>query len=402
MRLPRLDPLAVLLSLTGAFGLFMLSGKDPYWSDWGFQDAPDVSLLMGGDVSGFVDNATPTYLGSLIVRAPIYLTTALFGGAEDEAFFAAKGVALLILAGLAAWLLTRARTAGAGVGALVLMALLTAGNPIAARALDFGHAEDIMAACCAIAGVLAAGRGRLTTAGVLLALGFVLKQWAILAWLPAMAVAPRRPWHLPAVAVPVAALFFVPLLFRGGGVEAVSGGLQADAHTIWRSHQVFWPLGVDNPDPAALRPKVAPEWFVSIPRLIIVGLSVPLSWLWYRRRRSGAGHRDDVLLLLAVLFFGRVLFEPWNIDYYHLPFLLALASWEIVRGRGVPVLALLATVATWASFNTWTAVEEYGNATYVMYMSWTLPLAFVLVRQLLFPQLRMPALARATPSAASG
>ena len=112
--------------------------------------------------------------------------------------------------------------------------------------------------------------------------------------------------------------------------------------------------------------------------------------------------RDDVLLLLAVLLFGRCLFEPWNIDYYHAPFLLALATWEILRGRGLPLLSLAATAATWFSFMTWTDYEIYGNATYAMYMAWTLPLAFVLVRALLFPGLRLPLPARPTPSAASG
>ena len=386
-RLRGLDPVCGALALAGALGLWFLSGTDPYWSDWGLQDGPDVARLLDGDVAGFVDGAVPTYLGSLILRAPLFLAAGALGGSEDQAFFAAKAFALLMLAGLGAWLLARARAAGAGIGALVLIAFLTAGNPIAGRALDIGHAEDLMAAVFAIGGVVAASRGRLTTAGVLIGLGFVAKQWAILAWLPAIAVAPRRPWQILAVASPVAAVFFAPLLFRDGGVAS---GLQSDAFEIWRSHQVFWPLGVDNPDPEALRPKLPPDWFVSVPRLIIVGMSLPLSALWWRHRRRGGGHPDDVLLLLALLFFGRCLFEPWNIDYYHLPFLLTLATWEVVRGRGIPLITLLATAMTWFSFHTWMEFQVYGHATYAMYMAWTLPLAFFLVRELLFPTLSIP------------
>lgn len=388
--LKRLDPVCVVLALSGALGLWFLSGTDPYWSDWGGQDGRFVAMLLDGDVEGFLNGATPTYLGSLILRAPLFLLAGAFGGSEDEAFFVAKAVGLLMLAGLGGWLLARSRAAGAGLGTLVLIAFLTAGSPIAGRTLDNGHAEDLMAACMAILGVFAASRGRLTTAGALIGLAFVAKQWAILAWLPAAAVAPRRPWQVLAVAAPVAAVFFIPLLFRGGGVAGVSSGLQSEAFEIWRSHQVFWPLGIDNPDPTALRPKLPPEWFLSLPRLIIVGMSLPLSVLWWRHRRRGGGHRDDVLLLLALLFFGRCLFEPWNIDYYHLPFLLTLATWEVVRGRGAPLLALIATVMTWFSFNTWTEFEVYGNATYAMYMAWTMPLAFFLLRELLFPGLRLP------------
>lgn len=399
-RVRQLDPLCAALALGGALALWMLSGTDPYWSDWGQQDASFVGMLLRGDLEGFMDGPAPSHLGSLLLRAPLFLLAGVLGGAEDEAFFAVKAVALLVLAGLAGWLLGRARKAQASVGSLLLIAFVTAASPIAGRALDNGHPEDLLAACCAIFGVLAARGGRPSAAGLLIGLGIVLKQWPILACLPAMAVAPRRPWRVLAVAAPVAAsMLFLPLLLRGGG--GVAGGLQTAAGDIWRAHQLFWPLGIDNPDPGALRPKLPPEWFLSLPRLLIVGLSVPLTALWWRHRRNGGGHPDDVLLLLALLFMGRCLFEPWNNVYYHLPFLLTLATWEVVRRRAAPVLTLFATGMTWFSFHTWFEfVDVYSDATYVMYMSWTLPLAFVLLRALLFPGLRLPALAgHAEPNA---
>lgn len=388
-RLREVDSLCAALALAGAFGLWMLSGTDPYWSDWGMQDERVVGLLMRGDVDGFLNGATPSHLGSLLLRAPLFLLAAELGAGTDGAFFAAKACALLVLAGLGGWLLHEARAGGAALTTLLLIAFLTAGNPIAGRALDQGHAEDLLAACAAIIGVLNARSGRITVAGVLIGLGIVLKQWPILALLPAMAVAPRRPWQVAAVAAPLAAAMLLgPTLLRD--TAEVGGGLQTSAGDIWRSHQIFWPLGIDNPDPGALRPKLPPEWFVSLPRLIIVGMSLPLTALWWRHRRRGGGDRDDVLLLLALLFLGRCLFEPWNNDYYHLPFLLTLAAWEVVRGRGAPVLALIATAMTWFSFYIWTKIESYGDATYIMYMAWTLPLAFFLLRSLLFGGMRAP------------
>ena len=385
-RLRAVDPACA--AVAGAFGLilFFIAGVDPFWSDWGVQDGRVVALLMNGDVQRFLDGANPTYLPSLILRTPLFMLAALFGGSEDEAFHVAKAFALMLTAGLAAWLMTHAKAGGASWKVLLLIAFVIAGSPIALQSLDYGHAEDLMGACLCIFGVLAASRGRLTTAGLLLGLAFVLKQWAILAWLPAAAAAPRRPWQLFAVAIPVSAVFFAPLLLREAG--GVTSGLHTEAGDIWRSHQWFWPLGVENPDTESFRPKVAPDWFVSIPRLVIVGLSVPLSLLWYRRRRREGAPGEDVLLLLAVLFLGRVVFEPWNIDYYHLPLVLTLATWEVLRGR-VPMLALLATAATYLSFNTWLEIQVYGNATWAMYVAWTLPLAIVMVRQLLFPGLRI-------------
>jgi hypothetical protein len=384
-RLRAVDPACAAVAGLFALVMFMIAGTDPFWSDWGVQVGNVVSLLMQGEVSRFVEEAPATYLPSLTLRSPLFLLAALFGGNEDDAFFVAKGFALLLLAGLAAWLMTHARARGADWKVLLLIAFLVAGSPIALQSLQYGHAEDLMAAFLSIAGVLAASRGRLTTAGVVLALAFVLKQWPILAWLPALAVAPRRPWQILATAVPVAALFFVPLLFREAGGNPI---LSTEAGSVWRSHQWFWPLGVENPNfgPKSPWPKQSPDWFVPIPRLLIVGLSVPLTALWYRRFKRGDAHRHDVLLLLAVLFLGRVVLEPWNIDYYHLPLVLTLATWEVLRGR-VPILSLLATAGTYFSFTTWLEFQVYGHATYVMYASWTVPLAVVLVRRLLFPGL---------------
>ena len=400
-RLRDLDPLCAGLALVGALALWLLSGTDPYWSDWGRQDGFAVARLLSGDLQGFVDAASPPYLGSLILRSPLFLLAGAYGGGDEAAFMAAKTFALLVLAGFGGWLMARAKAAGVTLGGLLVIAFVVAANPIAGKALDYGHAEDLLAACLSVFGVLAASRGRLTTAGVLIGLAFVAKQWAILAWLPAAAVAPRRPWQVLAVAAPVAAVFFLPLVFREVSA-GVAGSVRGDAGEIWRSQQLFWPLGVDNPEPDAMRPRLAPDWFTSWPRLLIVGMSLPLTALWWRHRRRGGGKPEDVLLLLAVLFLFRCLFEPWNIDYYHLPLLLSLATWEVVARRGVPLLALAATVATWFSFETFRAVESYGNATYAVYMAWTLPLAFVLLRQLLFGGLRLPFVAGHADRTAQG
>ena len=64
-----------------------------------------------------------------------------------------------------------------------------------------------------------------------------------------------------------------------------------------------------------------------------------------------ASHGEQLLVLLALLLLARCVLDPWNNVYYELPFLLALLAWEaLCRPERPPVLALAATVATWATF----------------------------------------------------
>jgi hypothetical protein len=243
-----------------------------------------------------------------------------------------------------------------------------------------------MAAVLAIAGVAAAARGRTWLAAVAIGLAIASKQWAVIAVLPAVVAAkPPRSLLIIPVAGAIALAFLIPFMTGSATFGAAQHNVATSTGTIWRSHQVFWPLGVDAPKKVSKGGKAGPAWFGPIPRMLIVGLSLPLSLLWWRRRRQGKGEPDDVLLLLAVLFLFRAILDPWNIDYYHAPFLLALAGWETMRRRGgLPVLTLVATVCTWVSFVTWS--PRYGDGTYLMYMSWTLPLAWYLLRNLLGPE----------------
>ncbi len=104
---------------------------------------------------------------------------------------------------------------------------------------------------------------------------------------------------------------------------------------------------------------------------------VPAS-LWWAR---GARPRDEhLLLLLALLFLARCVFDPWNNVYYGLPFLLSLLAWEVCcRPERPPVLALAATAATWVTFE-WAPLVVSPDLQSLVYLAWALPLGVVLVR----------------------
>jgi hypothetical protein len=126
---------------------------------------------------------------------------------------------------------------------------------------------------------------------------------------------------------------------------------------------------------------MGPAWLAPIPHPLIVGLAAPLAALWWQRAGRAGRDRHDALLLLALLFLGRCALDPWNLVYYQLPLVLALLAWEVPRARGLPVLTLAVTAATWASFVAYDA--RGGWAPFALYMAWVLPLALLLGRRLL-------------------
>lgn len=55
------------------------------------------------------------------------------------------------------------------------------------------------------------------------------------------------------------------------------------------------------------------------------------------------------MLLLMLLLLLRAALDPWNNDYYVLPFLIALVTWEGLYCDRLPVLSLLGALAAWFS-----------------------------------------------------
>jgi hypothetical protein len=119
-----------------------------------------------------------------------------------------------------------------------------------------------------------------------------------------------------------------------------------------------------------------------ITRPLIVGSGIAVAGAWWLR--SGAErNRDDALGVLAFAFLLRCMLDPWDLIYYHLPLVVALAAWEARRGRDLPVLSVVVTAACWVTFVIYDARSGYGP--YLAYLAWTVPLAAGLALALLRP-----------------
>jgi hypothetical protein len=360
--IPRAAP-----ALACAAVVLYLGSRQVFWSDYFTEAWPAYLGLRVRGLSEFF-RLTPAYAGfTTIIGAPL----AKLGFHMDATFRLDALPGILVLAGLGAALHVRERAHA------VLAILLTAGSPAAFLALDAGHPEDVLAGAAAVAGVLAATRNRVNASTALIALAVIAKQTAVLAVLPAALALPKP--KLRTLIVPAAAAL------------AVYGGLQLlrpeGAHTaamagsFFHPWQVWWPLGVpSSPAWAAAGhgATTSPAWLAPIPHPLIVALALPLSAAWWWR----TGHdrpREDALALLALISLERCLLDPWNMGYYHLPLLLALAAWETEKRRP-PYIAFAATAAVWLTFKTFE--QRAGMTPFFVYLAWTLLLAAFLARTL--------------------
>jgi hypothetical protein len=73
----------------------------------------------------------------------------------------------------------------------------------------------------------------------------------------------------------------------------------------------------------------------------VIVLALALCFLYWRRRSPGLGNPDDLLQLVALLFLARCMLDPLTFSYHHVPFLIALLSFEALR-RQLPVLSAYA------------------------------------------------------------
>jgi hypothetical protein len=93
----------------------------------------------------------------------------------------------------------------------------------------------------------------------------------------------------------------------------------------------------------------------------------------------------------------RCVLDPWNNDYYHAPFLLALLAWEATARGGWPRLTLFAGTALALTFPasavTFTELSAGGGVLAVTYLAWSVPLAAWLFVTLLAPGIRHAAVA---------
>lgn len=362
-----------------------------FWKDFRFEAEPAVRRLLAGDLHGFLA-LSPVYSGSMVLRAPV-MTLA---GNVAQAYRLGAVECALPLVWLAVALTKRMRAAGERSRVRWIAIALIVLNPVTARALQIGHPEDVLAAALMVGAMLLALDGRSLTAGLLLGVAVASKQWALIGLPLTLAALPVHRARLLGAAAAGFAVLVLPVLSVGPAAYIAANRTAASAVTFMNPANVWWLLGgwyrrhVGGPTSSILA--AAPTDLaarISHPAILIVPVLLGIAWYCRRERLVG----DDVLLLLAAASLLRCLLDPWNIVYYHLPFLLVLAAWELRTRTGAPVRAMSATALVWFTFQTLPLLGSGGLET-TFYLAWAIPATIVMTAcalQLISPAVRAQA-----------
>ena len=357
-----------------------------------FHDASfPIDALVRGDLQSFAQN--PGLMGdfSLYLRAPFVWL--VFEQDLTVVYLVGALPCLAAVVVLAAYLRRRMLALGLPVAAALLVTVLALVNPGTLRAMHWGHPEEFLGAALCVGAILAATRRHHLLAGVLLGLAIATKQWAVIAIIPTLLAAGGHRVRLTAIAGAIAVAIALPALILQP--EAVVGTHTAitQAQPVVAPANVWWPFS--SPRTAAERAAGArgfaaeiPTWLGTLTHPLIVLIGIPIGFVFWRRRRLL--EPEDALGLFALLMLLRCVLDPWNIDYYHAPFLLSLLAWEALRRGGWPRVTLLASVALALTFpptlDSMSAMSAESLRYCVTYLAWALPLTGWLAMALFAPR----------------
>jgi hypothetical protein len=245
---------------------------------------------------------------------------------------------------------------------------------------------------------------------VLLGLALASKPWALVALPPVLLAADAARVRIAGVALAIAAILTLPLLaaspsgFSRTASAAQGVGLaepgarapdavEARPYTIWRPFAV--PSNTETHQTSGTRALLDYELPSAVARAshaAIVLLPIVLAFALWRRRGFV---REDAILLLAFCLLLRCLLDPIDAPYYHAPFIFALAVWEGLRRRGLPVASILVSVLVLLSLHhEMVGAIRFLNPgvggwipVHVFYLGWAVPLAVGLALRLYAPGL---------------
>jgi hypothetical protein len=343
----------IMLAIAGSLVVAWVALGQWEWNDYDAEARPAFDALLAGHFSSFVQLA-PAYGGSLLMRAPFAAIPKLWGGGELSVFRAAAAPCLAAGAALGVWLAYRVRRRNGSAWAAALVLLLCVANPITFGAMRIGHPEELLGAVLCAAAVLAGSSGRPLWAGALLGLAIANKDWAAVAIGPLLLALPdRRPRALMACAAVTGAVLAPWALGGSASSFSSSSGVAAHTGTLFNPWQWWWFLGshghavINTSGIAKPGYRTPPGWVATVAHPLIVAITVPLTLACLTLRRYGRAARPahEALLLLMLLLLLRAALDPWDNDYYLLPFLIALVTWESLARDRLPVLSLLASLA---------------------------------------------------------
>jgi Glycosyltransferase family 87 len=373
----------LLVMLRSAFP--MDAGVD-YFSD----ASAAIDALARGDLDSYFHQAPLMGPFSLLLRAPF--VRLVFDSSVETVYFAGVVPCLAAVAGLAYALRRRMTELGRPAAAITLVTIVALLNTGVFRSVHWGHPEEVLGGALCVSAVLAGLRDRALLAGLLLGLAVATKQWAVIAVIPTLLATSHRRIALLLVTGAIGGALTLPsILVKPDTFVAVhkqaalAGGPVAPAN-IW--------MPFASPRSAEAREASSqgfayeiPTWLSGLTHPAIVLAGLPLGLLFWLRRRTL--EREDALGLLALLFLIRCVADPWNNDYYHAPFLLALLSWEALARDGWPRLTVFAGAALATTFPATLVTMSQMSAEPLRYclgyLVWALPLAGWLALSLFAP-----------------
>ena len=304
------------------------------FSDFNHEAWPSYQALGLGHLTQFL-RLGPAYVGSLVLRAPFAAVSNAFGGGRRGAYFATSLPCIAAAAMLCAWLSAQPRTRG-GIGwaSRLSPVLVCFFNPTVIGAILEGHPEEILGAVLCVGAVILAANGRVGWAGVMFGLAVVNKPAASVAiGAVLLAMPPGSRWRGLVAMVVTTTVLLVPItLVRiHGGVSLGSAGtsLGTQTGTIFFAPQLLWWFGEGS-------------WVVQHAHELLVVVCVGCAVIAGLAARGKALTLNDALLLLVLTFLLRAALDPWNNLYYHVPFVLALMTYEVCSGQ-MPRLTVLAS-----------------------------------------------------------
>lgn len=370
---------AVTQGVTGDYG-------NP-WCDVGRCDPqPAIQGLARGDWEQVAHLQPAMGPVTLVARVPAYWAADAFD--LGLAWEYQLGVLICLLPLFLVAIMVSRRMHEPDVAVRIFIVAALAFNPAIFSALDFGHPEELTATGLVIAALILAAERKALAASVVLALAVATKQWAVLAFVPMVALtAPGARLRTAAITAGIAAALLSPLAVAnpGGFSEAVRSAAAPDSPA--RAESVWWRFADQDPDPnAAVNGRVLKSLddVARTSAAVVLGL-VLIAGTYLLRRRFGL---SVALRLLALTFLLRCMLDPYNLPYYHAAFLAALLASEALSRARIPGTALAGV----ALFVAWMQLKLHYNANFavrnVIYLVWTIPFAAVLARQLWTDRLR--------------
>jgi hypothetical protein len=312
---------------------------------------PAITALAHGHLGALAADQPLMGLTSILLRAPIVALTDLLGGGALLGYRAGAFACLLPAILLVAWMISR-RGVGSGERlAAGLAAIVVLGGPATVQAIHLGHPEEVLACVLMTGSVLAASKGRGTSAAVLLGLAVGTKQWALLAAPCVLFALPERRLATAAKAGVVALLTSAMLPLADptafARADSIIGGMRfTDPFSLW------WPLGSSYPIPAhATAAPIAHLLPLGLTRSVASASAMLLAlagvWMYARRRGADAsGGGIDALALLALMGLVRCVCDPDPLLYNFVDVLIPLAVWESVTQRRLPLVTVLVTASS--------------------------------------------------------